>query len=83
MLAATCRSFPTRRPSDVLGIDDEVVAEDFNAAAAWVLKQGDDQQAINLAKLQAALMWGGTVGGSDGGSQPTNFQNKANDFFGS
>ena len=84
MLAGTCQQFPTRRPSEVLGITDDVVAEDFNQAAAWVLRQGDDRRAIDLAKIQAGFTWGG--GSSDSAESPNkhiNTQHQAHAFFGS
>lgn len=85
MLAGTCRSFPTKRPSDVLGIADEVVAADFNQAAAWVLRRGDDLTAVDMLKLQTRLIWG-SGGKEDDDSGENNkvvsLQERANAFFG-
>lgn len=83
MLGATCQQFPKQRPSDVLGITDKVVAEDFNAAAAWVVRQGEDRRAIDLAKIQAGFTWGN--GSSDSGepdNKHINAQEHAHAFFG-
>ena len=75
-----CRTFPTRTPSQVFGLWDDVIALDFDCAAAWVFRRGEDRKAIDLAKLQSAMLWG--TGESDGGgNEQRNVQSLANGFF--
>lgn len=59
MLALTGQKFG-RLPSQLLGLDDEVVALDFDMAAAWKLQEFEDQREECLRLKTAAAMWGET-----------------------
>lgn len=73
-----CRTFPGRTPAQIFGLWDEVVALDFDCAAAWVFRRGEDRKAFELAKAQAVMMWGT---GDVGETTEQNLQQRANEFF--